>query len=196
MVLKRNLKLILSNCFSILVLLSLQCDYFHVAIIWRSDNWSIVCLYFAGIRNNLIDIVSKAIFSYLSQGTVVFCLGAGARCFMVRTLLSNKRGTPSNVLDLVLLLTCLLFCPSFKEEFKCYYCVAGNEKTCENQEEVCTQQNYVCMTYTQIGYIEKRCVHIEEYNGLKDICDATNDCEVSYCTQSLCNWALQAFLAD
>ena len=187
MVLKHNLKVILSNCFSVLVLLSLQCDYLHVDIIWRSDNCSIVCLYFTEIRNNLIDIVSKAIFSYFSQGTVVFRLGAGARCFMVRTLLSNKTGTPGNELHLVLLLTCLLFCPSFKEEFKCYSCFAGNEETCENKEQVCKQQNYLCMTYTGIRYKEKRCVDIEEYNGLKDFCDATNDCEVSYCTQSLCN---------
>ena len=91
MVLKHNLKVIVSNCFSILVLLSLQCDYFHVDIIWSSHNCSIVCLDFTGIRNNLIDIVSKAIFSYLSQGTVVFPLGAGPRCLMVRHRCQTKQ---------------------------------------------------------------------------------------------------------
>ena len=68
-----------------------SCDYSRVAIIWRSDNCSIMFLYFAGIRNKFVALVSKAMFSSLFQGTVVFRLGAGAWWFARRSETKEER---------------------------------------------------------------------------------------------------------
>ncbi|KAL9984281.1 hypothetical protein ACROYT_G006556 [Oculina patagonica] len=72
-----------------------------------------------------------------------------------------------------------------EEEFKCYSCLAGSKETCVKKEKVCKQESPVCMTATGMGYI-LQCADMEYYNQSKKDCEDF-DCEVSYCTESLCN---------
>ena len=80
-----------------------------------------------------------------------------------------------------------LFVFPLKEEFKCYSCMTDSENNCkEPRERVCKQKNPFCMTVTGSAYI-LQCADNGYYNALKQYCDDTKKCQVSSCTESLCN---------
>ena len=74
----------------------------------------------------------------------------------------------------------------FKEEFKCHSCHAETAVTCEKKETACKVKNPICMTLAGMGYV-LQCADMEYYKASKQYCDRSNECMVTYCTETLCN---------
>lgn len=70
-------------------------------------------------------------------------------------------------------------------EFKCRSCFVSKKEKCGDDEEVCEQENPICLTTTAFGYVIE-CATMELYKKTKEDCDIFH-CDVSYCTESMCN---------
>ncbi|KAJ7379002.1 hypothetical protein OS493_018796 [Desmophyllum pertusum] len=69
--------------------------------------------------------------------------------------------------------------------FKCYSCTSGSKEACVKKEKECKQENPICLTATGMAYV-LQCTDVAYYNTAKKDCEDFN-CEVAYCTESLCN---------
>ena len=113
-------------------------------------------------------------YHYISFGSGSTLLGGSAR-----TALKQSKGTWKWFRSRFVLYTTVIDLPIYffvfplKEESKYYSCKTDSK-------------NPFCITVTGSAYI-LQCADNDYYNALKQYCDDTKKCQVSLCTESLCN---------